>query len=42
MLKVELPGRRKRGREQRSSMDVVKEDAGDRARWRGVIHRGDL
>lgn len=35
MLKVELAGRRERGRAQRSSVDGVKEDAGDRARRRG-------
>ncbi|PME06485.1 hypothetical protein A8A06_13560 [Escherichia coli] len=51
MLKMELPGRRRRGRPQRRFMDVVKEDmqrvgvreedARDRVRWRQMIRCGD-
>lgn len=46
MVKTELPGRRKRGRPQRRSIDVVKQDiqtAGvteeDAQRWDGVGRR---
>ncbi|XP_016321114.1 uncharacterized protein LOC107672441 isoform X3 [Sinocyclocheilus anshuiensis] len=52
MLRLELPGRRPRGRPKRRFMDVVKEDMkvvglreedaeGDRARWRQMIRCGD-
>ncbi|KAF7667879.1 hypothetical protein LDENG_00044320 [Lucifuga dentata] len=51
MLKLELPGRRPRGRPKRRFMDVVKEDmklagvreeeAEDRVRWRQMIRCGD-
>ena len=50
MLRLELPGRRPRGRPRRRFMDVVKEDmklvgvkeeAEDRVRWRLMIHCGD-
>ncbi|KAF7646447.1 hypothetical protein LDENG_00187620 [Lucifuga dentata] len=51
MLRLELPGRRPRGRPKRRFMDVVKEDmklvgvreeeAEDRVRWRQMIRCGD-
>ena len=51
MLRMELPGKRKRGRPKRSFMDVVKEDMAevevteedtvDRRNWRKKIHCGD-
>ena len=51
MLRIELPGKRKRGRPKRRLMDVVKEDmadvevteedAEDRSNWRGKIRCGD-
>ena len=51
MLRLELPGRRSRGRPKRRFMDVVREDmklvgvseedAEDRVRWRHMIHCGD-
>ena len=51
MLKMELPGKRKRGRPKRRFMDVVKEDmaevevkeedADDRSNWRLKIRCGD-
>ena len=51
MLRMELPGKRKRGRPKRRFMDVVKEDmaevevteedAEDRRNWRWKIHCGD-
>ena len=51
MLRIELPGKRKRGRPKRRFMDVVKEDMAevevteedtvDRRNWRKKIHRGD-
>ena len=51
MLKMELPGKRKRGRPKRRFMDVVKEDmaevevkeedADDRSNWRLKIRFGD-
>lgn len=41
MLRVELSGRRKRGRPQRSFMDVVKEDARDGVRWRQMVCHGE-
>ncbi|KAF7655665.1 hypothetical protein LDENG_00052730 [Lucifuga dentata] len=51
MLRLELPGRRPRGRPKRRFMDVVKEDmklvgvreeeAEDRVRWRQLIRCGD-
>ena len=50
MMKMELPGRRKRGRPRRIFLDVVKEDVGevggketdveDRTVWRKIIHCG--
>ena len=52
MLRMELPGKRKRGRPKRRFMDVVKEDmavvevteedAEDRTEWRWKIRCGDL
>ena len=51
MLRLELPGRRPRGRPKKRFMDVVKEDmkvvgvrkedAEDRVRWRRIICCGD-
>ena len=51
MLRMELPGKRKRGGPKRGCMDVVKknmaevevteEDTGDRNNWRWKICRGD-
>lgn len=48
MLRMELPGRRPRGRATRRFMDAVKDDmklvgvnAEDWVRWRQVIHFGD-
>ncbi|KAF3697472.1 hypothetical protein EXN66_Car013152 [Channa argus] len=51
MLRLELPGRRSRGRAKRRFMDVVREDmklvgvreedAEDRVRWRQMIRCGD-
>ena len=51
MLRMELPGKRKRGRPKRRFMDVVKEDmaevevkeedAEDRSNWRLKIRCGD-
>ena len=51
MLRMELPGKRKRGRPKRRFMDVVKEDmaevevkeedADDRSNWRLKIRCGD-
>ena len=51
MMRLELPGRRSRGRPKRRFMDVVKEDmklvgvreedADDRVRWRWMICCGD-
>ena len=51
MLRMELPGKRKRGRSKRRFMDVVKddmaevevkeEDADDRSNWRLKIRCGD-
>ena len=50
MLKMELPGKRKRGRPKRRFMDVVKEDMAevevkeedaDRSNWRLKIRCGD-
>ena len=51
MLRMELPGKRKRGRPKRRFMDVVKEDmaevevmeedAVDRNNWRRKIRCGD-
>ena len=51
MLRMELPGKRKRGRPKRRFMDVVKEDMAevevteedtvDRNKWRRKIHCGD-
>ncbi|KAF7662280.1 hypothetical protein LDENG_00240050 [Lucifuga dentata] len=51
MLRLELPGRRPRGRSERRFMDAVKEDmklvglreeeAEDRVRWRQMIRCGD-
>ena len=51
MLRMELPGKRKRGRPKRRFMDVVKEDMAevevteedtvDRNNWRRKIRRGD-
>ena len=51
VLKMELPGRRKRGRPKRRFMDAVRkdigvvgevqEDVGDRMRWKHLIHCGD-
>ena len=51
MLRIELPGKRKRGRPKRRFMDVVKEDmaevevkeedADDRSNWRLKIRCGD-
>ena len=51
MLKMELPGKRKRGRSNRMFMDVVKEDMAevevkeedvdDRSNWRLKIRCGD-
>ncbi|KAF7651093.1 hypothetical protein LDENG_00116160 [Lucifuga dentata] len=51
MLRLELPGRRPRGRPKRRFMDVVKEDmklvgvreeeAEDRVRWKQMIRCGD-
>ncbi|KAF7659468.1 hypothetical protein LDENG_00297190 [Lucifuga dentata] len=51
MLRLELPGRRPRGRPKRRFMDAVKEDmklvgvreeeAEDRVRWRQMIRCGD-
>ncbi|KAF7641470.1 hypothetical protein LDENG_00280470 [Lucifuga dentata] len=51
MLRLELPGRRPRGRPKRRFMDAVKEDmklvdvreeeAEDRVRWRQMICCGD-
>ncbi|KAF7646842.1 hypothetical protein LDENG_00181660 [Lucifuga dentata] len=51
MLRLELPGRKRRGRPKRRFMDVVKEDmklvgvreeeAEDRVRWRQMIRCGD-
>ncbi|KAF7669317.1 hypothetical protein LDENG_00206530, partial [Lucifuga dentata] len=51
MPRLELPGRRPRGRPKRKFMDVVKEDmklvgvreeeAEDRVRWRQMIRCGD-
>ena len=51
MLRMELPGRRSRGRPKRTFMDVVKEDmklagvreeeAEDRVRWRQMTRCGD-
>ena len=47
-MRLELPGRRSRGRPKRRFVDAVKEDmklvgvreedAGDRVRWRWMIH----
>ena len=51
MLKMELPGRRQKGRPKRRFMDVVREeaqiadvteeDAEDREKWRTMIRCGD-
>ena len=45
MLRMELPGKRKRGRPKRRFMDVVKEDMAevevDRNNWRRKIRCGD-
>ena len=51
MLRMELPGRRRRGRPKRRFMDVVRadmrvvgvsmEDVEDRAKWRRLIRCGD-
>ena len=51
MLRMELPGKRKRGRPKRRFMDVVKEDMAevevteedtvDRNNWRRTIRCGD-
>ena len=51
MLRMELPGKRKRGRQKRRFMDVVKEDMAevevteedtvDRRNWRKKIRCGD-
>ena len=51
MLRMELPGRRKRGRPKGRYMDVVKEDmraagvtedaVGDREKWKKRIRCGD-
>ncbi|KAF7645989.1 hypothetical protein LDENG_00195280 [Lucifuga dentata] len=51
MLRLELPGKRSRGRPKRRFMDVAKEDmklvgvreeeAEDRVRWRQMIRCGD-
>ena len=51
MLRMELPGKRKRGRPKRRFMDVVKEDMAevevteedtvDRRNWRKKIRYGD-
>ena len=50
MMKMELPGKRKRGRPKRRFLDVVKEDMGkvgarekdieNRTLWRSIIHCG--
>ena len=50
MIKVELPGKRKRGRPKKKFLDVVKEDIGElgaretdvenRTVWRNMIHCG--
>ena len=44
VLRMELPGKRKRGRPKRRSMDeveVTEEDAEDRSNWRWKIRSGD-
>ena len=51
MLRIELPGKRKRGRPKRKFMDAVRddkavvevtvEDADDRTKWRWKIRCGD-
>ena len=44
MLRMELTGKRKRGRPKRRFMDVVKEDMAeveDRSNWRWKIRCGD-
>lgn len=51
MLKMELPGKKKRGRPKRRFIDVVgedmqvvgmtEEDREDRKRWKQMIHCGD-
>ena len=50
VMEMELPGKRKRGRPKRRSLDIVKEDMGkvglremdieNRTVWRNIIRRG--